>query len=232
LAYYISKSGQIAEHSYPIITDIFHNRGNLIENVAVPFSDGKRMITVVANLKKAFESHSKELIRETEKVITLATIDAAWTQHLREMDDLKQSVQNAVYEQKDPLLIYKFESFELFKRMIGKVNEETISFLFKADIPVQESQEVQEARPPRVQQKAPALKLEKEEAHSTLEPNVAGKMPAAPEPEKVMPTRVHKVAGRNDKVSVRYNDGRVVRDVKFKNVEQDVTNNRCVIIEG
>ena len=148
------------------------------------------------------------------------------------MDDLKQSVQNAVYEQKDPLLIYKFESFELFKRMIGKVNEETASFLFKADIPVQESGEVQEARPPKVQQKAPALKLEKEEAHSTLEPASAGQnMPAAPEPEKVMPVRAQKIASRNDKVNVRYHDGRVVRDVKFKNVEQDVANNRCIIIE-
>jgi preprotein translocase subunit SecA len=229
LAYYLGKSGHIAEHSAPIITDIYHNRGNLIENVAVPFSDGKRMVTVVANLGKAYESHGKELIREMEKIIALATIDTAWTQHLREMDDLKQSVQNAVYEQKDPLLIYKFESFELFKRMIGKVNEETVSFLFKADIPVQEGEEVQEARPPRVQQKAPALKLEKEEAHSTLEPGHVA-VPA-PAPERHEPVRVQKVAGRNDKVSVRYNDGRIVRDVKFKNVEQDVNNNRCIIIE-
>jgi preprotein translocase subunit SecA len=199
--------------------------------VAVPFSDGKRMVTVVANLRKAYETHGKELIRETEKIIALATIDTAWTQHLREMDDLKQSVQNAVYEQKDPLLIYKFESFELFKRMIGKVNEETVSFLFKADIPVQEGEEVQEARPPRVQQKAPALKLEKEEAHSSLESSRAAASASAPEPERHEPVRVHKVAGRNDKVSVRYSDGRVLRDVKFKTVEQDLHNNRCIIIE-
>ncbi|MGV3642310.1 MAG: preprotein translocase subunit SecA [Adhaeribacter sp.] len=230
LAYYITKTGHIAEHATPIISDIYQNRGNLIENVAVPFSDGKRMITVVANLRKAYESSGRELIREMEKIIALATIDTAWTQHLREMDDLKQSVQNAVYEQKDPLLIYKFESFELFKRMIGKVNEETVSFLFKADIPVQEgSEEVQEARPPRQQPKAPALKLEKEEAHSSLEEPQHPQ--AAPQPERHEPVRVQKVAGRNDKVSVRYHDGRVVRDVKFKNVEQDVLNNRCIIIE-
>jgi preprotein translocase subunit SecA len=230
LAYYISKTGQIAEHSYPIISDLYQNRGAIIENVAVPFSDGRRQMTVVANLKKTYESHSKELIREMEKIIVLATIDTAWTQHLREMDDLKQSVQNAVYEQKDPLLIYKFESFELFKRMIGKVNEETVSFLFKADIPVNEPEEVQEARAPRAPQKSPALKLQKEEAHSSLDGGTAA-MPAAPEPEKVMPVRAQKMAGRNDKVSVRYHDGRVVRDVKFKTVEQDVLNNRCVIIE-
>jgi preprotein translocase subunit SecA len=113
--------------------------------------------------------------------------------------------------------------------MIGKVNEETVSFLFKADIPVQEGEEVREARPPRVAHKAPALKLEKEEAHSTLDPGSAA-APAAPEPERHEPVRAHKIAGRNDKVSVRYNDGRIVRDVKFKNVEQDVNNNRCIII--
>jgi preprotein translocase subunit SecA len=232
---YISKNNHIAEHSHPIISDIFNTRGDLIQNVAVPFSDGRRQLTVVANLEKAVQTHSKELIREMEKIIALSTIDTAWTQHLREMDDLKQSVQNAVYEQKDPLLIYKFESFELFKRMIGKVNEETVSFLFRADIPVQEQEEVHEVREarPRPSQKAPALKLQKEEAHSTLDGGGNGHgipMPA-PEPERLVPVRAHKVAGRNDKVNVRYNDGRVVRDVKFKNVEQDVNNNRCVIIE-
>jgi preprotein translocase subunit SecA len=233
LAYYITKSGQIAEHSYPIISDIYQNRGALIENVAVPFSDGRRQLTVVANLQRTYETHSRELIREMEKIIALSTIDTAWTQHLREMDDLKQSVQNAVYEQKDPLLIYKFESFELFKRMIGKVNEETVSFLFRADIPVQEPEEVQQVREARrPQPKAPALKLQKEEAHSSLDGGSdLPAMPPAPEPQRVMPVRAHKVAGRHDKVSVRYNDGRVVRDVKFKNVEQDVSNNRCVIIE-
>ncbi|WP_026461676.1 preprotein translocase subunit SecA [Adhaeribacter aquaticus] len=230
LSYYISKTGQIAEHAFPIIMDIFMNRGMMIENVAVPFTDGRRQMTVVANLQKMVNNQGKELIRELEKVIALVTIDNAWTQHLREMDDLKQSVQNAVYEQKDPLLIYKFESFELFKRMIGKVNEETVSFLFKADIPIQEAEEVREARAPKPQPKAPALKLQKEEAHSTLESNT-GAATVAPEPEKVMPARAQRVAGRNDKVSVRYNDGRVVRDVKFKNVEEDVNNNRCVIIE-
>jgi preprotein translocase subunit SecA len=184
LAYYITKSGQIAEHSYPIISDIYQNRGALIENVAVPFSDGRRQLTVVANLQRTYETHSRELIREMEKIIALSTIDTAWTQHLREMDDLKQSVQNAVYEQKDPLLIYKFESFELFKRMIGKVNEETVSFLFRADIPVQEPEEVQQVREARrPQPKAPALKLQKEEAHSSLDGGSdLPAMPPAPNP--------------------------------------------------
>ncbi|CAA9277968.1 MAG: Protein translocase subunit SecA [uncultured Adhaeribacter sp.] len=230
LTFYLQKNQEIAQHSFPIITDIYQNR-SMIETIAVPFTDGRKQITAMANLEKAYNTQSKELIKEMEKAITLAVIDQAWTQHLREMDDLKQSVQNAVYEQKDPLLIYKFESFELFKRMIGKVNEETISFLFKADIPVQNSEEVQQARPPRPAAKAPALKVQKEEAHSVLEAPAAEEAAEARPIVKAAPVRSHKVAGRNDKVSVRYNDGRLVRDVKYKSVEQDVLNHRCVIIE-
>jgi preprotein translocase subunit SecA len=222
---YLAKNKQITEHSLPIITDIYENRGNLFENVAVPFTDGKKQVSVVANLKKTYESKGKELIKSMEKIIALATIDTAWTQHLREMDDLKQSVQNAVYEQKDPLLIYKFESFQLFKRMIGKVNEETVSFLFRADIPVQNPEQVREARPPM---RAPALKEKKEEAHSSLETNVPS---APPVQEKVRPARTQKVAGRNDKVSVQYVDGRLLRDVKYKTVEQDLHANKCILIE-
>ncbi|QMU30234.1 preprotein translocase subunit SecA [Adhaeribacter radiodurans] len=229
LNFYLDKNKAIAEHSFPIITDIYQNR-SMIETIAVPFTDGRKQITAMANLEKAYQTHSRELIKEMEKAITLATIDQAWTQHLREMDDLKQSVQNAVYEQKDPLLIYKFESFELFKRMIGKVNEETVSFLFKADIPVQRPEEVQEARQPR-QPKAPALKIQKEEVHSVLEGPATEEAAEAQAVVKAVPARSHKVAGRNDKVSVQYNDGRIVRDVKYKSVEQDVLNHRCVIIE-
>src|SRR6185295_797312 len=110
-------------------------------------------------------SSNAELIKAMEKMITLAIIDQQWKEHLREMDDLKQSVQNAVYEQKDPLLIYKFEGFELFKRFIAKVNEDTISFLLKADIPVQQSNDVQEARAPRTKVK---LNEQKEESRSLL----------------------------------------------------------------
>jgi preprotein translocase subunit SecA len=225
LDFYLAKNKQIAEKSYPIIADIFENRGALFENVAVPFTDGKKQVSVVANLQKTYGSRGKELIKSMEKIIALATIDTAWTQHLREMDDLKQSVQNAVYEQKDPLLIYKFESFELFKRMIGKVNEETVSFLFRADIPVQNPDQVREARQPM---RAPALKENKEEAHSSLESNVPV---APPVQEKVKPARTQRIAGRNDKVSVQYVDGRVLRDVKYKTVEQDVLNNKCILIE-
>lgn len=162
-------------------------------------------------------------------MITLAIIDQNWKEHLRDMDDLKQSVQNAVYEQKDPLLIYKFEGFEAFKRFIAKVNEETISFLMKADIPVREADQVQEAR----QFKRQKLSEKKEESRSLLQGG--GSQPsAAPRQveEKVMPVKSEKVAGRNDKVTVQYQDGRVEKDVKYKKVEDDIKAGKCIVIEG
>jgi preprotein translocase subunit SecA len=163
-----------------------------------------------------------------EKMITLAIIDQQWKEHLRDMDDLKQSVQNAVYEQKDPLLIYKFEGFEAFKRFIVKVNEETISFLIKADIPIRDSDEVQEAR----HQKRQKLNENKEESRSLLQGG--GSQPQSqqrPTEEKVMPVKSEKVAGRNDKVNVQYPDGTVLKDVKFKKVEDDVKAGRCIVID-
>ncbi|QCR23420.1 preprotein translocase subunit SecA [Pontibacter sp. SGAir0037] len=231
LNHYLDKNKQISEHAYPIITDIHQNRGPMIENVAVPFTDGKRQVAAVANLNKAYESHAMELIRSMEKVITLGVIDQAWTEHLRQMDDLKQVVQNAVYEQKDPLLVYKFESFELFKRMIGKVNEETINFLFHAYIPIQAPDQVQAPRPQPAAPKPPVLREKKEEVHSSLEGSNGSTTMQSPAPEKILPAHSQKVAGRNDRVSVQYMDGRVLKDVKYKNVEQDLLDNRCVLLE-
>ena len=163
-------------------------------------------------------------------MITLSIIDQNWKEHLRDMDDLKQSVQNAVYEQKDPLLIYKFEGFEAFKRFISKVNEETVSFLMKAEIPVQEADEVHEAHV----QKRQKLREQKDESRSLLQGG--GQAPEAHTEtqvqEKVMPMKSEKIANRNDKVSVQYPDGRVMKDVKYKKVEEDIKNGRCIVIEG
>ncbi|MCS6973122.1 MAG: preprotein translocase subunit SecA [Cyclobacteriaceae bacterium] len=228
LEHYHRKNKLTADKALPVIKDIYKTRGATIENILVPFSDGNKTIGVAAPLKKCVETQNAELIRSMEKMVTLAIIDQLWKEHLRDMDDLKQSVQTAVYEQKDPLLIYKFEGFELFKRLIGKINEETISFLMKADIPVQQADEVQEARTQRRQR----YQEQKEESRSLLsggnQPDTPRSRPAA---EKVMPVRSQKIANRNDRVSVQYPDGRVLRDVKYKKVEDDILNNRCVIIE-
>jgi preprotein translocase subunit SecA len=146
---YANKCQMICDRAYPVIRDVYDNNRQTIENIVVPFSDGTKGIQVIANLKKAYESRCREIITEFEKAITLIIIDDAWKEHLREMDDLKQSVQNAIYEQKDPLLVYKFESFELFKQMLDGVNKEIISFLYKGIIPDQGPQDVQEARAPQ-----------------------------------------------------------------------------------
>ena len=163
-----------------------------------------------------------------EKFATLAFIDQAWKEHLRDMDDLKQSVQNAVYEQKDPLLIYKFEGFQLFKAFLAKVNEENVSFLMKADLPVQQAEDVREAR--ASQQRRQKLNETKEESHSLLT-GKSSENRNRPPVEKVAPVKSAKVAGRNERVSVQYPDGTVKKDVKYKTIEEDLKNNKCVLIE-
>ncbi len=228
LKHYEQKNAGVAERSMPVIEDIYKTRGATIENILVPFTDGIKQIGVAANLKKCVETKNAELIKAMEKMITLAIIDQQWKEHLRDMDDLKQSVQNAVYEQKDPLLIYKFEGFEAFKRFIAKVNEETTSFLMKADIPVREPEQVQEAR----SQRRERLREQKDETRSLLQ---GGQQPQGQQQraveEKVLPVKSEKIAGRNDKVSVQYTDGKVLKDVKFKKVEEDVRNGKCIVIE-
>src|SRR3546814_687574 len=110
---YRRKSEQIAEMAYPVIKQVYESRGETFQNIAVPFTDGSRGMQVQVNLAGAYESKGRTIIKAFEKMVTLSIIDDVWREHLRDMDDLRQSVQNAVYEQKDPLLIYKFESFEI-----------------------------------------------------------------------------------------------------------------------
>lgn len=145
---YREKNKRIGEKTMPVIKDVFE-RQSQYENIAIPITDGNKGMQVVVNLKKAVDNGPREVSLSIEKSITLGLIDDSWKEHLRELDDLKQSVQNATYEQKDPLLIYKFESFELFKTMVQKINREVISFLMRADIPVQDPGSVKEARKPR-----------------------------------------------------------------------------------
>ena len=227
---YGEKNERVAQHAFPAIKNLHETKGATIKNVLVPFTDGKMQIGVAASLEKSVETEGAELVRTMEKSITLAIIDQNWKEHLREMDDLKQSVQNAVYEQKDPLLIYKFESFELFKRFLAKVNEETISFLMKADLPVQQSgQEVQAAQSVRHRQREKLQETKEDLSASRSQSSAATNRNRPPEP--VTPAASAKIAGRNDRVNVQYSDGSVKKNVKFKTVEDDILNNRCVIVE-
>ena len=182
---YREKSARIAEHTYPIIRDIYENNSRF-QYIAIPITDGIKTMQVAPSLKKAYEDKGKEVLLSIEKGITLAVIDDAWKEHLREMDDLRQSVQSATYEQKDPLLIYKFESFSLFKTLVQRVNKEIVSFLMRANIPIQQSEQVHEAHKP--QRSEQRLREERTDVLSqrTSENSVTG------------PVRVEKKVGRND----------------------------------
>lgn len=187
-ANYQMKSRRLAEKAFPVIKDIYENQPQF-ENIAIPITDGIRSMQVVANLKKAYNDKGREINLAIEKGVTLAVIDDSWKDHLREMDELRNSVQNATYEQKDPLLIYKFESFELFKQLIQKTNNEISSFIVKANLPIQESSQVKEAQKPRRTDHGKY----KEERTDLL--SQAGR---TSEPKVTTPVRVEKRVGRND----------------------------------
>lgn len=161
-AHYKEKSARMATQAFPVIKNVYETQSGTFINITTPITDGVRTLHAVANLKKCYESQGKELVHVMEKGAILAMIDDAWKEHLREMDDLKTSVQNAVYEQKDPLLIYKFESFDLFKRMVDDTNKGMVSFLFRANLPSGEAnvQNAQQVRRPAPQ---PKLQTQREE---------------------------------------------------------------------
>ncbi|MDO3626889.1 preprotein translocase subunit SecA [Mucilaginibacter sp. BT774] len=196
-AFYKRKAEAIAQQAFPVLKDVFTTRGEYIENIVVPFTDGIHGIQVAVPLKKAVENKGAEVFKSFEKNVVLYLIDDAWKEHLREMDELKQSVQNAVYEQKDPLLVYKFEAFELFRQMLATVNKEMVSFLFRGGIPVQqEPDEIREAKP---QPKTDLKKLR------TSKPELVAESSGVPmnefadvPPPKATPVRVEQKIGRND----------------------------------
>jgi len=188
---YQLKSETIAQKAFPIIKDVFENQSATYENIVIPFTDGMKTLQVVTNLKESVEQEGKDIGLAIEKSVTLAIIDDTWKEHLREMDELKQSVQNAVYEQKDPLLIYKFESFNLFKIFIDKVNKEIVSFLLKAGLPTQSA--VQEER----RQAETNLQTSRPEmAAPSNDPQNPNQAP--PLPQKTQPVRVEQKVGRNE----------------------------------
>ncbi|WP_288425617.1 preprotein translocase subunit SecA [uncultured Spirosoma sp.] len=245
-AQYQEKNQAIADKALPVLTQVLNEQGHMIRNIVVPFTDGMHELQIVSDLRKAVENGGRDLVTEMEKAVTLSVIDQEWKEHLREMDDLKQSVQNAVFEQKDPLLVYKFESVELFKRFLNKVNFDTISFLTKADIPAQQEADIQEEirQAPANPRPAPQPELHTnqedfdddhlatgpEEYARRMAENDAMGAGAPPMPPRQEPTRVMKV-DRNARVSVQYADGSVKRDVKFKTVESDVLSGKAMLID-
>jgi preprotein translocase subunit SecA len=191
---YQRKSEMLAKQAFPVVKDVYENQGNRYENIVVPISDGTHVYQIMANLKKAYETHGLEIVRSFEKIAILITIDDAWREHLREMDDLKQSVQNAAYEQKDPLLIYKFESFQLFKKMVEDMNRQIVSMLVKAHIEGTDPHAMERAQTLRRLDMS-RLSMNKQDAPSLTRPS---ELATNREQQKMQPIRVEKKIGRND----------------------------------
>ena len=197
------KTERLAQIANPVIKQVYENQGHMYENILIPITDGKRMYNISCNLKAAYESESKEVVKSFEKSILLHVIDEAWKENLRELDELKHSVQNASYEQKDPLLIYKLESVTLFDAMVNKINNQTISILMRGQIPVQEAPDEQAARRVEVRQAAPEQRQDmskyRENKQDLSDPNQqAAASQDTREQQKREPIRAEKTVGRND----------------------------------
>ena len=227
---YQDKMERNAELAFPVIKNVYEEQGSRFERIAVPFSDGSKTLNVATNLEKAYETEGKQLITDFEKNITLAIIDDAWKTHLRKMDELKQSVQLAVHEQKDPLLIYKFEAFELFKAMLDEVNKDVISFLFKGEIPQQQQTNIQEAK------ETPKEKVEtsKEEIPNiderAAQSRAAGQTQPQQRPQKTETIkRDQPKIGRNDRVTIKNVANGESKTVKYKQAIPLIENGTWVL---
>ena len=192
---YKERMQKICEMAWPFIKNIAENSHYI--NVAFPITDGKKTLNVVVPVKKAYETHGRELQLSIEKGITLAIIDDLWKEHLRQLDDLRQSVQNAAYEQKDPLVIYKFESFKLFESMLLDINREITSFLSRAQLPLRDESQVREARQPQAPQKGLRAGRENQFDRAARQQQQAIDS-SAQQPQRQMPVHVEKKIGRND----------------------------------
>ncbi len=193
---YNRKVDAIAKQAYPVIKNVYETKSQVYKNIVVPITDGKRLFQIICNLEKAYQNKGKELVKSYQKQIVLNTIDEAWKEQLREMDDLKQSVQHATYEQKDPLLIYKFESFNLFKVMLVSVNKSVVSTLMKGQIPIQSPEQIRQAEA-RKRTDLSRYKTQKSDMPGVENP-MKGAITQTQERSRPQPVRVEKKVGRND----------------------------------
>ena len=195
MANFKRKTERLAQVANPVIKQVYETQGQMYENILIPITDGKRMYNISCNLKAAYESESKEVVKSFEKSILLHVIDEAWKENLRELDELKHSVQNASYEQKDPLLIYKLESVTLFDTMVSKINNQTVSILMRGQIPVQEPEQIRQAAPEEHQD----MSKYREQKQDLNDPNQqAAAQQDTREAVKREPVRAEKTVGRND----------------------------------
>ena len=216
LSIYKERTEKNANIAFPVIKNVYENQSNQFERIVIPFTDGQKGINITSNLKEAYDTEGKQIILDFEKNISLAIIDDAWKTHLRLMDELKQSVQLATHEQKDPLLIYKFEAYQLFKSMIEKVDKEIVSFLFRAELPTSQEpvqQAVQE------QKQTEHLQTSKEEVLNSDElaekQRQVGAQASAPQVTETIVREQPKI-NRNDKVIIQNIFNGETKEMKYK----------------
>ena len=216
---YLRKTDLIAKQTLPVITNVFNEEGNVYENIIIPITDGTKDTQILANLKESVEAEGKNIGQLLERNITLGVIDNEWKDHLREMDDLRQDVRGAQFEQKDPLLVYKLESFKLFKDMVSKVNKEIISFLMKANLP--QNQGVEQTNNEKIQRKSqPKLQTGRTDINAGTNANqqVANQNQNG-QAVKQKPVVLDKKIGRNDRVKIVNVRSGESKEVKYKQAE-------------
>jgi len=232
LEHYQNKMVRNAETAFPVIKNVYETQKDQYKRILVPFTDGVKTLNVATDLEKAYESKGKQLIQDFEKNISLAIIDDAWKTHLRKMDELKQSVQLAVHEQKDPLLIYKFEAFELFKEMIVQVNKDVISFLFKGELPQENQQQIREARQEKTNKN---LKEQKDEIQNLDERSsisrAAGQTQGRQQQVTETIVREQPKIGRNDKVTIKHVMNGESKTLKYKQAIPLINKGEWVLVE-
>jgi preprotein translocase subunit SecA len=229
MQFYTEKTERSAREAMPIISNVYENPNNHYERIIVPFTDGIKSLNVVTDLKKAYESQGAQLVADFEKNITLAIVDEAWKKHLRKMDELKTSVQLAVHEQKDPLLIYKLEAFNLFRNMIDGVNKEVISFLFKGDLP-QQNNTIQEAKQ-EVRKKANYIESKDEIPNSdslAAQNHEAGQTQQRQVTETIV--RDQPKINRNDNVTIKHVMSGKTETLKYKKAESMIASGEWVLV--
>jgi preprotein translocase subunit SecA len=228
MEFYTEKTERTAREALPIITDVYKNPNNQYERIVVPFTDGIKSLNVVTDLKKAFDTNGAQLVADYEKNITLAIVDEAWKKHLRKMDELKTSVQLAVHEQKDPLLIYKLEAFNLFRNMLDGVNKEVISFLFKGDLP-QQNNTIQEAKEVKRKEKYTETKDEVLNSDELAERNrEAGQTQQRQVTETIV--RDQPKINRNDNVTIKHVMSGKTETMKYKKAESMLASGEWVLV--
>ncbi len=197
LATFKRKMEKLSAVAYPVIKQVYEKQGQQYENILVPITDGKRVFNVSTHLETAYKTEGKEIVKSFEKQTLLYVFDDEWKEHLRQLDELRNSVQNASYEQKDPLLIYKLESYGLFKEMIDSVNRKVLSILLRGQIPIREPEQVREARPVQRMDMS-RLRTQKDEVGSDKGSSGDPTKQDTREIQKTEPIRVEKKVGRND----------------------------------